>query len=98
MLDLQGNLKAEMAESSQHKKKYVAYMTEEQKEVVCGIFNFHGWDIEFFEDEETVDNQSSCGQVESRLECVEQSSVEERVDTISQGGYYFTRKCFGKRT
>ena len=80
---MQGNLNAEMAESTQCKKKYVVYMTEEQKEVVCGIFNFHGWDFDYFDGDETVDNQASCEQVVSRSECIGQSSVEERVYTVS---------------
>jgi hypothetical protein len=35
------------------KKRYVIYMTEEQKEITCGIFNFHGWDIEISSDDDT---------------------------------------------
>jgi hypothetical protein len=28
-------------------------MAEEQKEISCGIFNFHGWDIEISSDDDT---------------------------------------------
>ncbi len=42
--------KANMAQNDQERKPYIVYMTEEQKEITCGIFNFHGWDIDIHSD------------------------------------------------
>jgi hypothetical protein len=50
-------------------------MTEEQKEITWGIFNFHGWDIEISSDEDT---EATCTQYQN-LNKAQKSSANSDV-------------------
>ena len=44
-----------MAQNVEEIKRYIVYMTEEQKTITAGIFNFHGWDIDIQSCDEIFD-------------------------------------------
>ena len=48
-----------MAHNIEEKKRYIVYMTEEQKTITAGIFNFHGWDIDIQSDGEISDEANN---------------------------------------